>query len=171
MCEVPRVRVLKCDHARNRNLCSAAMWTLCILHVPFLKIHESNKMQSSVSWKKQHGNDSCGAMWNKGDRWNWWPLNKHRWELMFPDSNMRTRQGSREIMHLGNPSNYSGFYLAGSRPSCPSPSLTSLPQHFPSPFHSHFSAQKTKNAGTHCHSRLLLPPSHTSDTKEKRSCS
>lgn len=28
--QLPRVRALKCDHARNRNLCSAAMWTFCI---------------------------------------------------------------------------------------------------------------------------------------------
>lgn len=93
--QVPRVRVLKRDHARNRSLCSAAMWTFCISQVPFLKIHESNKMQSSALWKKQHGNDSRGATWNKEDRLNWRPLNKHHWELMLSVSNMHRRQAEK----------------------------------------------------------------------------
>lgn len=158
--QVPRVCVLKCDHARNQNLCSAAMWTFCILQVPFLKIHESNKKQSSALWKKQHGNDSRGAMWNKEDRLNWRPLNKLHWELMFSVSNMHRRQAEKHQLSnspitqllIWQPVDWSRLS------SSPSPSLTSLPQHLPCLLHSHFSVQKIRNAGTHCHSRLLPPP-------------
>lgn len=91
-------------------------------------------------------------------RVKWCPLNKY----CLTEANMCT--GEQTNAHTGHWSPITELFGSQAAvwhgpPFSPSVSLASVPQHLPLPsFPLLSSAEKIRNAGTHCHSGLLPPP-------------